>query len=41
MNRLVYNLIKRKKEKEYIKYIEKHKENVENAFVEMVMCPDM
>lgn len=41
MNRLVYNLIKRHKEKEYIKYIEKHKENIENAFIEMVMCPDM
>lgn len=41
MNRLFYNLKKRSKEREYKKYIEQHKENVENAFVEMVMCPDM
>lgn len=41
MNRLIYNLVKKRKEKEYIKYTERHKENVENAFIEMVMCPDM
>ena len=41
MNRLIYYILKRKKEKEYIKYIENHKDNIEKAFEEMVICPDM
>ena len=41
MNRCIYNIIKKIKEKEYIKYIENHKFLIEQAFDEMVMCPDM
>lgn len=41
MNRFIYNIIKKIKEKEYIKYIENHKFLIEQAFDEMVMCPDM
>lgn len=41
MNRFIYNLIKKRKEKEYTKYIDQHKENIQDAFIEMVMCPDM
>lgn len=41
MNRLIYYILKKKKEKEYMKYIENHKNNIERAFEEMVMCPDM
>ena len=41
MNRLIYYIWKKKKEKEYMKYIENHKNNIERAFEEMVMCPDM
>lgn len=41
MNRFIYNIIKKVKEKEYIKYIENHKFLIEQAFDEMVMCPDM
>ena len=41
MNRFIYNIIKKIKEKEYIKYIENHKFLIKQAFDEMVMCPDM
>ena len=41
MNRLLYKILKRKKEKEYLNYIYNHKLNIEDAFMEMVMCPDL
>lgn len=41
MNRILYSILKKQKERQYIKYIEKHQENIKNAFEEMVMCPDM
>lgn len=41
MNRLIYNFLKRRKEKEYLKYIENHKDNVIEAFYNLIMCPDM
>ena len=41
MNRLIYKILKKRKEKQYLKYIENHKNNVVDAFYDLVMCPDM
>ena len=41
MNRLIYKILKKRKEKQYLKYLENHKDNVVDAFYDLVMCPDM